>query len=172
MQIRIRTTGQVLLEHEWIKWVAVTYGKSISALTADIFDRFDSDPIFEGPQATGGTVYQYSQRDGVEQGADGKWYTKYILGPVFTDRPATETEPAQTAAEQEAAYKAMKDAEQAKAVREDRNRRLAESDWVVIKAMETGTAVPTDVAAERQALRDITSQAGFPWAIEWPEQPR
>ena len=162
MQIRIRTTGQVLLEHEWIKWVAVTYGKSISALTPDIFDRFDSDPVFEGPQATGGTVYQYSQRDGVEQGADGKWYTKYVLGPVFTDTDEA------TAAEQEAAYQAMKDAEQAKAVREARNVRLAATDWVVIKAIETGTPVPAEIAGERQALRDITRQAGFPWDLTWP----
>ena len=165
MQIRIRTTGQVLLEHEWIKWVATTYGKSISALTADIYDRFDSDPVFEGPQSTGGTVYQYSQRDGVEQGADGKWYTKYILGPVFTDNDEA------TAAEQEAVYKAMKDAEQAKAVREARNVRLAATDWVVIKAIETGTPVPAEIAAERQALRDISAQEGFPWTIDWPTMP-
>ena len=165
MQIRIRTTGQVLLEHEWIKWVATTYGKSISALTPDIYDRFDSDPVFEGPQATGGTVYQYSQRDGVEQGADGKWYTKYILGPVFTDNDEA------TAAEQEVVYKAMKDAEQAKAVREARNVRLAATDWVVIKAIETGTPVPAEIAAERQALRDISAQEGFPWTIDWPTMP-
>ena len=101
MQIRIRATGQVLLEHEWIKWVATTYAKSISAMTADIYDRFDSDAVFEGAQATGGTVYQYSQRDGVEQQSDGKWYTKYILGPVFVDGETT-------AAQQEAAYKAQK----------------------------------------------------------------
>ena len=164
MQIRIRATGQVLLEHEWIKWVATTYAKSISAMTADIYDRFDSDAVFEGPQATGGTVYQYSQRDGVEQQSDGKWYTKYILGPVFVDGETT-------AIEQEAAYKAQKDTEQAKSVRASRDTLLAECDWVAIKAFETGSSVSAQWATYRQALRDVPAQAGFPWTITYPVKP-
>ena len=164
MQIRIRATGQVLLEHEWIKWVATTYAKSISAMTADIYDRFDSDAVFEGAQATGGTVYQYSQRDGVEQQSDGKWYTKYILGPVFTDGETT-------AAEQEAAYKAQKDAEFAKSARDSRDKLLAECDWLVVKALELAQAVPADWATYRQALRDLPQQAGFPTTINWPVKP-
>jgi hypothetical protein len=164
MEIRIRATGQVLLDHEWIKWVATTYAKSISAMTADIYDRFDSDAVFEGAQATGGTVYQYSQRDGVEQQSDGKWYTKYILGPVFVDGETT-------AAEQEAAYKAMKDAEFAKSARDSRDTLLSECDWVVVMSLEAGRAIPTDLATYRQALRDLPQQDGFPTAIVWPVKP-
>ena len=164
MQIRIRATGQVLLEHEWIKWVATTYAKSISAMTADIYDRFDSDAVFEGAQATGGTVYQYSQRDGVEQQLDGKWYTKYILGPVFVDGETT-------AAEQEAAYKATKDAEFAKSARDSRDKLLAECDWLVVKALELSQAAPAEWAAYRQALRDLPRQEGFPVTINWPVKP-
>lgn len=164
MQIRIRATGQVLLEHEWIKWVATTYAKSISAMTADIYDRFDSDAVFEGAQATGGTVYQYSQRDGIEQQSDGKWYTKYILGPVFTDGETT-------AAAQEAAYKVQKDTEQAKSVRTSRDALLTECDWVAIRAFETGSSVSAEWATYRQALRDTPDQAGFPWTITYPNKP-
>jgi hypothetical protein len=164
MQIRIRATGQVLLDHEWIKWVAVTYGKSVGPLSPEAIEMFDSDPVFEGPQATGGTVYQFSMRQGVEQ-VDGKWYTKYVLGPIFTDTAEA------TAAEQEAAYKAMKDAEQATAVRADRNQKLGQTDWTVIKALESNTPQNFDMAAYRQALRDITSQAGFPWNVQWPTKP-
>jgi hypothetical protein len=112
-------------------------------------------------------VYQYSQRDGVEQ-VGGKWYTKYILGPVFTDLAATEIEPAKTAAEQEAAYKAMKDAEQAKSVRASRSDKLKDSDWTQVED------APVDKAAwatYRQELRDISAQAGFPWTVVWPTQP-
>jgi hypothetical protein len=125
------------------------------------------DPVLEGPQATGGTVYQYSVYGGVEQ-LDGKWYTKYILGPVFTDTPATETEPAKTAAENEVAYKAMKDTEQAKSVRTSRNDKLKDCDWTQIADSTADKAV---WATYRQALRDITGQAGFPWTITWPTQP-
>jgi hypothetical protein len=164
MQIRIRATGQVLLEHEWIKWVATTYAKSISAMTADIYDRFDSDAVFEGAQAIGGTVYQYSQRDGIEQQSDGKWYTKHILAPVFTDGETT-------AIEQEAAYKAMKDTEQAKSVRTSRDTLLTECDWVAVKAFETGSSVSAQWATYRQALRDVPAQAGFPWTITYPDKP-
>ena len=137
-------------------------------LSEALINDFGGSVIFEGPQATGGTVYQYSQAAGIEQ-IGGKWFTKYILGPVFTDRIATEDKPAQTAAEQEAFYKAVKDAEQSKSVRASRDSKLAESDWRVIKAVEMSTAVPIEWAAHRQALRDITSQAGFPWTITWPD---
>jgi hypothetical protein len=106
-------------------------------------------------------------RQGVEQ-IEGKWYTKHILGPIFTDRPATETEIAMTAAEQEAVYKAMKDAKQATSVRSSRTEKLKDSDWTQV------ADAPVDKAAwatYRQALRDITAQAGFPWSVEWPTQP-
>ena len=166
MEIRIRATGQVMLESELRQWAKDNDGPSWEQTTPEVLEALGADPVLEGPQATCDR-YQFSMRQGVEQ-IDGKWYTKYVAGPVFEDTPATETEPAQTAAEQEAAYKAQKDAEQAQNVRNSRNEKLAETDWVVIKAMETGTAVPADVAAERQALRDITTQAGFPWTVTWP----
>jgi hypothetical protein len=132
-----------------------------------VLEALGADVVFEGPQATGGTVYQFSMRQGVEQ-VDGKWFTKHVLGPIFTDRPATDTEPAQTAAEQEAAYKAQKDAEQAKAVRDDRNKRLADCDWTQVADAPVDKAA---WAAHRQALRDVTAQEGFPWNVQWPEQP-
>ena len=158
MQIRIRATGQVLLQHEWEKWVAQTYAKSLSGITEEAVNRFESDIVLEGPQATGGTVYQYSQRDGVEQ-LDGKWYTKYILGPVFTG---------DTAAADEAEYKAMKDAERATSVRASRTQMLNDCDWTQIA---DSTADKTAWATYRQALRDVPAQAGFPWTVTWPDAP-
>jgi hypothetical protein len=165
MEIRVKLTGAVMYADEFRQ---LHQGLGLpKVLTEEVINAWGGDIVFEGPQATGGTVYQYSQRAGVEQ-IEGKWYTKYILGPVFTDRAATEDEPAKTAAEQEAEYKAMKDAEQAKNVRADRTKRLADSDWTQIA---DSTADKAAWAAHRQALRDITSQAGFPWTIDWPEQP-
>ena len=62
-------------------------------------------------------------------------------------------------------------AAQAANVRADRDRRLAECDWVTIRAMDTGTAMSAEWSAYRQALRDITAQDGFPWTVVWPTKP-
>jgi len=169
MEIRLRSTGEVMYESEF----RTRFAQNLPPrpVTQEWLNSYVSDPagdiVFEGPQATGGTVYQYSQRSGVEQ-LDGKWYTKYILGPVFTDRVAEGDQPAQTAAEQETAYKAMKDAEQAKSVRNQRTQMLKDSDWTQIA---DSTADKTAWATYRQALRDITAQSGFPWTITWPDAP-
>ena len=154
MQIRTQD-GQVMYEAEFRTHIKANGGPSWETTTTEVLEALGADAVFEGPQATGGTVYQYSQRDGVEQ-LEGKWYTKYILGPVFTG---------DTAAADEAEYKAMKDAEQAASVRASRTQMLNDCDWTQIA---DSTADKTAWATYRQALRDITSQAGFPWTITWP----
>ena len=156
-----------MYEAEFRAYQKANGGPAWDTTTTEVLTALGADVVFEGPQATGGTVYQYSQAAGVEQ-IDGKWYTKYILGPTFTDTPATDTTPAQTAAEQETAYKASKDAEQAKSVRTSRNDKLKECDWTQIT---DATVDKPAWATYRQALRDITAQAGFPWTITWPDAP-
>lgn len=159
MNYRIRSNGSVATQGEVRKMFANT---SLPRVWDDsICEALGIDVIFEGPQATGGDQYQYSQAAGIEQ-VNGKWYTKYVLGPIFTDNEDA------TAAQQEAAYKAQKDAEQAKSVRASRSEKLKESDWTQV------ADAPVDKAAwaiYRQALRDISAQAGFPWNVTWPEQP-
>lgn len=161
MEIRIRQTGAVMLEDEFRAYQKANGGPSWDRTTDEVLEALGADPVFEGPQATGGTVYQYSMRQGVEQ-IGGKWHTKYVLGPIFTDNEDA------TAAEQEAAYKAQKDAEQAKSVRDDRNKRLSETDWTQVADAPVDKAV---WAAYRQDLRDVPSQVGFPWGVQWPTQP-
>jgi hypothetical protein len=161
MQIRVKATGAVMYEAEFRAYIKSTSGASWNETTDEILQSLGADVVFEGAQATGGTVYQYSQRDGVEE-VDGKWYTKYILAPVFTDNEDA------TAAEQEATYKAMKDAEFATNARSQRDKLLAESDWTqVIDAPVNQEAW----AAYRQALRDVPQQEGFPATVVWPTQP-
>lgn len=53
-------------------------------------------------------------------------------------------------------------------IRSQRDYLLSESDWVVSKSYELGVAVPTAWATYRQALRDITTQEGFPYNVTWP----
>jgi hypothetical protein len=165
MQIRIRETGAVMYEAEFRTHIKANGGPSWETTTTEVLEALGADVVFEGPQATGGTVYQYSQASGVEQ-VDGKWYTKYILGPVFLDQVVDGV--TTTAAEQEAAYKAIKDAEQAKSVRATRDEKLAECDWTQV---DDAPVDKTVWATYRQALRDVTAQEGFPWTITYPEKP-
>ena len=165
MEIRVRSSGAVMFEGEFRQ---LHQGLGLPhALTEEVINEWGGDIVLEGPQATGGTHYQYSMRSGVRE-IDGKWYINYVLGPVFTDREATETEPAKTAAEQEAEYKAMKDAEQATQVRASRAIKLAESDWTQLTDAPVNSAL---WATYRQALRNVPAQAGFPWDITWPTEP-
>ena len=159
MQIRTQT-GAVMYEGEFRAYTKANGGPSWETTTTEVLEALGADVVLEGAQATGGTVYQYSQASGVEQ-IDGKWFTKYVLGPIFTDGETT-------AAEQETAYKAIKDAEQASAVRKSRGEKLADSDWTQVADAPVDKAV---WATYRQALRDITTQEGFPWTVTWPDAP-
>lgn len=164
MEIRIRESGAVVTEQEFRAMFPNT-GFPVQ-LTEAIINDFGGDVVLEGPQASGGTVYQYSQRQGVEQ-IDGKWFTKYVLGPLFEDY-TKEDGTVITAAEAEAAYKAMKDEEQAKSVRQQRGEKLKETDWTQVADAPVDKAL---WAVYRQALRDVTTQEGFPWDITWPKEP-
>jgi hypothetical protein len=147
-EFRLRATGQVMLEDELRRWARDNGGPSWDRTTDEVLEALGADVVFEGPQAQP-TRYQIAFRDGVEQ-VDGRWFTKYSVADMDDEA------------------KAAKDAEQAKAMREQRNQKLKDSDWTQV------ADAPVDKAAwatHRQALRDITSQAGFPWDINWPAQP-
>lgn len=54
------------------------------------------------------------------------------------------------------------------AVRAERNARLAACDWTQLPDAPVDAVV---WATYRQELRDISSQAGFPWDVQWPAEP-
>jgi len=56
-------------------------------------------------------------------------------------------------------------------IRSRRDSLLQQTDWVVIMHTEKGTNIPLQWEVYRQALRDITAQAGFPYSVEWPTKP-
>lgn len=147
MELRNRTTGAVITEDEFRRSHPQT--SFPPQITAEIIDDFGYDPVLEGPQPTLIPPYQYARRDGVVE-VEGQWFTHYV------------------AAEPDDEGKAAMDAEQAKRVRDTRNRRLADCDWTQLPDAPVDS---TAWAAYRQELRDISAQAGFPWEIQWPEQP-
>ena len=57
--------------------------------------------------------------------------------------------------------------QQGQIARSKRNNLLAETDWM---ALSDNTMSP-EWSAYRQALRDITTQEGFPESISWPTKP-
>ena len=146
MQIRIRQTGQVVYESGFRALHSTT--SLPSQLTESIINELGADVVFEGPQAQP-TRYQTAFADGVHE-VNGKWFTKYSVADM-----------------NEEAIAAL-DAKQAESVREERNKRLAETDWTQL------TDAPVNSAAwgtYRQNLRNITEQSGFPWEVTWPNKP-
>ena len=147
MQIRTNN-GQVMYEAEFRAYTKANGGPSWETTTTEVLEALGADVVFEGPQAQP-TRYQVAFADGVEQ-RDGKWYTKYSVANMNAE--------AITA----------KDAEQAKSVRASRDEKLKDCDWTQVADAPVDKAV---WATYRQALRDVTTQTGFPWTVTWPDAP-
>lgn len=150
--IRDRKSGTLFYEDEWRRWLKENNGPSFDQVTPEILELLDADPVFEGPQPLL-TRYQVSNMIGAIQKEDGKWYTNWIAIDIDDDA------------------KIALDERVAESVRIERNNRLSETDWVVIKALETNSPLSPEWISYRQALRDITQQSGFPWNIVWPSKP-
>ena len=124
MLIRNRTTGAVITISEFKSLHPRTaFPKQINTL---VLDSYGYDAVLNGPQASTSGPYETSVYDGVEE-IDGQWFTKYIVGPVFTD-----IEGGETAEEQRTAYRTRIDNEVAANVRYQRDLYLSECDWTVL----------------------------------------
>jgi len=72
----------------------------------------------------------------------------------------------------QAEIEAEREAQAWASLREERNRRLAETDWIMLP----DAPVPVGTTREqwqayRQALRDVPQQPGAPYDVVWPEPP-
>ena len=141
MEIRMRNTGQLMTSDEFNRTVCTL------PITTEVLNQHNADAVLEGPQPTAGR-YQIVARDGVTN-VDGQWYTFYKLVDLDAEGIAA------------------KDAEQAKSVRQQRDEKLKALDWT--QGKDIPDAVSNPAAVTRQALRDLPSQAGFPWEIVWPD---
>jgi hypothetical protein len=146
MELRNKETGAVITESEFR--AAFPNTSFPEQLTVGLIGDMGFDVVLEGPQAQP-TRYQTAFRDGVEE-VNGKWFIKYSVADMDDET------------------KAAKDAEQAKSMRDQRNQKLSDSDWTQLADSPENKAA---WATYRQALRDIPTQAGFPWEVQWPTQP-
>ena len=144
---RVKSTGEIKSQGE----VRSMYPNTSfpSQWTPALVEELGLDSVFESPTPTT-TRYQVAFKDGVEQDAQGRWLWKWSISEMDDEA------------------KAAKDAEQAKNIRSDRDKRLSDTDWTQVADAPVDKAV---WATYRQALRDVPTQAGFPYDITWPSKP-
>lgn len=108
-----------------------------------------------------------------------------ILNAGYVLLPALETEPAEnevliadknqagewtlSIVSADAWNETLKTTQLGVVARARRNKLLADSDWTQGKDIPDSISAPW--AVYRQALRDVTSQEGFPTTINWPQKP-
>jgi len=71
----------------------------------------------------------------------------------------------------EAKLQELIDAQPWKELREERNKRLSQCDWVATRAFTTNTPVPEEWKTYMQALRDLPANTEDPSSPTWPHEP-
>ncbi len=165
MEIRNRSNGELTTASQFkASQPNTTFPKQI---TTEVLDSYGYDAVLNGAAATVTAPQGVSTRSGVEE-VSGQWFTKFVVGPVFTDTKDEDGNTV-TAATNEAAYKAKVDADAASNIRSQRDTKLADCDWT-----QTNDSPVKDESTwtfYRQALRDLPSTQGFPHDISWPDKP-
>lgn len=120
---------------------------------------YDAPDIIEGyiPRWTGSAWEQVEDHKGEEGYLDGQPHTIKDYGPV-PDCWST-TPPPPTTEEKAAQMRAQRDG------------LIAGTDYLMMPDYPISDADQQAISEYRQALRDITTQRGFPDEVEWPEKP-
>lgn len=147
-----RETAEVKTQGEWRKhYRNVSLPKVWTIATTD---SLKLEAILKTPKPAHGP-YQSAVRNGVTQDALGNWVEAWRVVEMFsTPEEATE-------------YQAGLDASAAASVRSQRNTLITETDFHAL----TDVTMSAEMTTYRQALRDVTSQEGFPNNITWPTKP-
>jgi hypothetical protein len=135
----------------------------------NVFDALNVDPVLRSPKPTEGIgAYQSVRRNGVTQDANGNWVQAWEIVDMFSDYTDDEGV-THTKAEQEAEYQARLDSDAATRNRAERDRLIGETDWQAL----SDVTMSAEMAAYRQALRDITAHANWPHLNDedWPTKP-
>jgi predicted lipoprotein with Yx(FWY)xxD motif len=135
---------------------------------ANVMESLGIDPVLASPRPEPSGEYKIVVRNGVEQDANGNWVYAWTERDMFSDY-TDEDGNVVTKTDQENDYTANKIAEAAKSVRSKRDSLLTETDWMAL----TDVTMSAEMAAYRQALRDITTHANFPNLedADWPTKP-
>lgn len=160
-------TGEVMSQGQWRQLHKnMSLPRTWKKATLDALNLAE---VAETPKPEVGK-YQVANKGAAEQDAKGNWVQAWVVRDMFSDY-TDEDGVTHTKAEQEAAYQARLDETAATSIRTQRDKLLAESDWVVIMHTEKGTNIPLEWETYRQALRDVPEQEGFPFNVTWPQEP-
>lgn len=123
----------------------VSFPQVIPDATLAEYDVFPCTPV-QYP----GADYLHNVQEGPAALIDGAWTQTWRI----TDASAEEI--------------TQRTANEAAAVREQRNIKLSASDWTQVADAPVNSLA---WANYRQALRDLPGQPGFPWDVIWPSEP-
>jgi hypothetical protein len=115
----------------------------------DILDLFDVQIVIELEKPIVDRFYYVVKRD-VPTLIAGQWVLGWDIVQKSTEAVHEETE-----------HKAAE-------IRDSRNGKLTACDWTQLPDANVDKSMWADY---RQALRDVTQQATFPWGVVWPERP-
>ena len=163
--VRERSTGRVLTD---ITWIVENKSKSPPhPVTTEFMEHNQLDPVFNGTRPSLTPPYETIVDDGVEQ-VDGKWTTKYKVGPIYSDYTDKDGKTV-TVETQTAAYIASVDAGVAEGNRNKRTALLAETDYFGL----SDVTMSSNMKTYRQALRDLPKHSKWPHLADsdWPTKP-
>ena len=163
--VRERSTGRVMTDTTWI-----TENKSKrppQPLTTEFMEHNQRDPVFEGKRPSLTPPYETIVDDGVEQ-INGKWTTKYKVGPVFKEYKDSGGKTV-TISQQTTAHKTSIDARVAETNRNKGTALLAETDYFGL----SDSTMADNMKVYRQALRDLSKHSNWPHLADsdWPTKP-
>ena len=124
---------------------STSFARDIDLATAALFGAVPVEPT---PEPAEDHTVDFSR---TAELVSGKWVE------VWTSKPAASD------------VIALRTANKSGSVRSERNALLSACDWTQL----ADAPGPTKAAwvHYRQALRDVPSQAGFPWSVAWPSAP-
>ena len=174
-QYRDRTTGVIKTKAQLIaENTTMVFPKNWGQ---KVYDYLNVDPVLRATPPTTANTLQVVVMDGATE-SNGEWFQNWIIRDRFTSDvdvydPEANTTTTLTVAQQITNYTQKRNDGLAISVRRKRDQLLAESDWVAIKASETGVSANSAWTTYRTALRDITSHANFPdlTNADWPTKP-
>ena len=157
------STGEIKTQGEWRQ--ANKHMSLPRVWTADTLTDLELTAVLAAPKPSC-TDLQNVVSDGVTTDANGNTVEAWSVVDKFADTTDADGV-VTTKAEHETAYTARLVADKETSIRNDRDRRIALTDWTA----STDVTMTAEMTTYRQALRDVPAQAGFPNTITWPEAP-